>query len=209
MAEMQKKTSSWDEKQKTDTNGQEFAPTSPSRPAPSRPLPLRPSGFAPNNNSAIAASGDLAAQLAHSAEDMLGSRLEKEAGKGAQDLRQLADALRQTSRQIEDNVAAPYVSKAAAQIDRVAQLLRDTNPREVVRGTESFARREPLIFLGGAFIVGIVGARFLKSSAPSSNSGGQSKTGGEFRKEGTFVEVRPTPTSPMGAATTRRRPLAP
>jgi len=206
MAEMQKKTPSWDDK-KTDPNGQEFAPLSPSRPAASRPLPLRPSGFAPKDDSAIAASGDLAAQLAHSAEDMLGSRLEKEAGKGAQDLRQLADALRQTSRQIEDNVAAPYVDKAAAQIDRVAQLLRTTDARQVVRGTESFARREPLIFLGGAFVAGIVGARFLKSSAPG--AAGASKSGAPSKQDGAFVEIRPSPASPTGATTTRRGPLAP
>ena len=33
------------------------------------------------------------------------------------------------------------------------------------RGVESFARREPLLFIGGAFALGMVAARFLKASA--------------------------------------------
>ena len=36
--------------------------------------------------------------------------------------------------------------------------------RNAVSSTERFARREPLFFLGGAFVVGLLAARFLKSS---------------------------------------------
>jgi hypothetical protein len=38
--------------------------------------------------------------------------------------------------------------------------------REIMHETQRFARRNPALFLGGSFVLGLLGARFLKTSAP-------------------------------------------
>jgi predicted amidohydrolase YtcJ len=82
----------------------------------------------------------------------------------------VADTLRQASETMrgEQNIG-PLVGVAAAAADRVESLsgyLRDTDVNDLVRDVENFARRQPLLFLSGAFALGLLGARFLKSSTP-------------------------------------------
>jgi hypothetical protein len=108
----------------------------------------------------------VASQMADQTADLLSSRVADQASKSASDLGTLAEALRLTSKQLSGNIASPYVNKAADQIERASHFLEQAELRDVVRGVERFARREPVLFLGGAFAVGLVGARFLKSSTP-------------------------------------------
>ena len=106
-----------------------------------------------------------AKQVAAQAKDLVSNQVTERAGRSATDILQVARALRQSRRDLGDNAAAPYVDKAADQLERFSRFLRDKSPGDVVRDVESFARREPLLFLGGAFALGMLGARFLKSSA--------------------------------------------
>ncbi len=108
---------------------------------------------------------EVVSQVAGQAKDLVSHRVTESAGKSAQDIHEVARALRDTGRDLGPNVAAPYVEKAADQLDRLSRFLRDANPTEVARDVERFARREPLLFLGGAFAVGLLAARFLKSSS--------------------------------------------
>jgi glucan phosphorylase len=57
-----------------------------------------------------------------------------------------------------------YVEKAAGQVERMATYLQDADVGEVVDRVERFARREPAAFMAGAFAVGFLASRFLKSS---------------------------------------------
>lgn len=59
---------------------------------------------------------------------------------------------------------AEYVTKAADGIERWASDLRQQDLEDAVRAVEQFARRQPAMFLGLAFGVGLLAARFLKSS---------------------------------------------
>jgi hypothetical protein len=52
---------------------------------------------------------------------------------------------------------------AADQLQQVAGYLREHDVKQLVREVESFARREPVLFAGGTFLLGLIGARFLKS----------------------------------------------
>ena len=106
-----------------------------------------------------------ASGLTEQAKDLVSQQVSQRAGRSADDINEVARALRQTREQLGGNVAAPYVDKAAQQLERLSSFLRTADANQVVRGVESFARREPLLFLGGAFVLGIVAARFLKSSA--------------------------------------------
>jgi hypothetical protein len=63
-----------------------------------------------------------------------------------------------------------YVSSAADQIDRLSRYVRSTKVDDMLGGVERFAREQPAAFVGGAFMVGLLAARFLKSSRRSGHS---------------------------------------
>lgn len=108
---------------------------------------------------------DLTSHVAKSAENFVRAEVEKRTKKGATDLGNAAAALRQTTHVLEDNMVAPYIEKAAEQIERASDFLHEGDLHQLKRSVERFAKREPLLFLGGAFAMGLPGARFLKSSS--------------------------------------------
>lgn len=61
--------------------------------------------------------------------------------------------------------AARYIQQAGEQVRRAADWLEQADIDEVTQKTEEFARRQPALFIGGAFALGLVAARFLKSSS--------------------------------------------
>jgi hypothetical protein len=90
---------------------------------------------------------------------------QKEAARGQ--LSTVAGALRQVAQKLEQDDAGAigaYASGAADQVERVARYLKDRDLGAMRRDTETFARRHPDLFLGGAFVAGLLAARFLKSS---------------------------------------------
>ncbi|MDB4996823.1 MAG: hypothetical protein JWM74_4255 [Myxococcaceae bacterium] len=84
----------------------------------------------------------------------------------------VADALRQTSDGMKDAGPLPMLADQAADtVERVATYLQSKTLGDLIGEVERFARREPAIFLGGAFAAGLLGGRFLKSSAPTRSGG--------------------------------------
>jgi hypothetical protein len=97
----------------------------------------------------------------------------------AQRLNSLATALRQAAQQLETDDAAGfgrYAGAAADQVEKVSGYLSGRDLGQLVRDGQTFARRHPDLFLGGAFVAGVMLARFIKSSA--SDTGASSNTGG-------------------------------
>src|SRR6266508_4491602 len=87
--------------------------------------------------------------------------------RAAEQLRSLAEAVRETGSQLE-NKGSPfggYVGKAAGQIERLSEIAVSKNPRDLVDSVERFARRDRALFLGGAMTLGLMAARFLRSSS--------------------------------------------
>ena len=78
----------------------------------------------------------------------------------------VARSIRRLSAEIaEDQPAiASAATTVADQAERTAQFLNDTDAREMISKVEEAARRQPLIFLGGAFVLGIATARFFKAA---------------------------------------------
>lgn len=62
-------------------------------------------------------------------------------------------------------ITAEYSSMAAQKIDRVANYFESKDVRAMYQDVEHFARKNPAIFIGGAFAFGILAARFIKSSS--------------------------------------------
>jgi ElaB/YqjD/DUF883 family membrane-anchored ribosome-binding protein len=120
-----------------------------------------------------------AREAASEAQQKVGQQLKSSVDSGkvkaADTLDILAQTLSQSGQQLRsDNnlgAASQYVDRAGDQLRRASDYLRNTNVDEIVRNTEEFARRQPAIFIGGAFALGILAARFIKASqAPSHGS---------------------------------------
>lgn len=116
--------------------------------------------------------------------DKVSSTFDARKDKVAAGLGSVAQALRSSSDRLRtqgDEGSIPeYVDTAATQVERLSGYLESTDTKAIVGNVEDFARRQPALFIGGAFFLGILGARFLKSSAESmpGRSGGANRTGG-------------------------------
>ena len=109
--------------------------------------------------------------LIDQAKNAVAGQLSQSKEQSADSLRDLAKALRGAGEQLEGNMVSPYVRKAASQIEKVSDYVRAIDTTQLRHGTESFAKRRPLLFVGGAVTLGLVAARFFKSSAPIAASG--------------------------------------
>ncbi|WP_027368427.1 hypothetical protein [Desulfocurvibacter africanus] len=79
----------------------------------------------------------------------------------------LADALRASGEQLrqkQEGQMAEYIDRASERLDSYADMLRDRDMRDMLREARQMARRNPSLFLGGAFALGFALTRFLKSS---------------------------------------------
>jgi len=94
------------------------------------------------------------------------SRVNEQKARAAEGLGSVASAIRSASENLrsENQTLATYADKAVDQIQLFADRMRDKDPAEMVRDAERFARRNPAAFVGGAFVLGLALARFLKSS---------------------------------------------
>jgi hypothetical protein len=80
------------------------------------------------------------------------------------------DKVARTVRRVSTDMQAdqPQIANAALtaadQAEKVAQYLRETDARQMISNVEDLARRQPLLFLGGAFVLGVVASRFVKAA---------------------------------------------
>lgn len=79
----------------------------------------------------------------------------------------MGDKLRQND---QTSSYAQLADQAANQVQRFAGYLKNHDVREIVGDVEDWARRDPMLALGGAFVLGLVAARFLKSSGVQTGS---------------------------------------
>ena len=96
------------------------------------------------------------------------AQLASQKEKASDSLGSVIQAVRQTTGQLRSDkhdTMAGYIDQAADQIDRWSQRLREKDVNEIVRDVQQLARRQPAAFIGSAFALGLVGARFIKSSA--------------------------------------------
>lgn len=96
------------------------------------------------------------------------SQLNTQKNKATDGLGSVAHAVRDTTQRLRDekhDTVARYVEQAADQIERFSDRLKHKDVGELMNDAQRLARRQPALFVGGAFAVGLLGARFLKSSA--------------------------------------------
>lgn len=87
--------------------------------------------------------------------------------------------------------AATYTDTAAEKLESVAMYFEETDLRGLARDVESYARQNPAVFLGAAFALGVLAARFIKSEPPTSSSsiGAIAKRKGSQRSSDASVGV--------------------
>ncbi|MCA9420106.1 MAG: hypothetical protein KC592_03745 [Nitrospira sp.] len=106
-------------------------------------------------------------QLTGQAQTKVKTTLEEQKGKGVGELSNIAEAVRQTGQHLRDQQKdgiAQYAERAADQMDRLIRYVDSRDVSELLSEAEIFARRHPEAFLGGAFMMGLVAGRFIKSS---------------------------------------------
>ena len=119
---------------------------------------------------------ELASQAQQKAGEQVQSGLARGKSRAAETLGGVAQSLRLSSQHLREQNqegTGRYVEKAAQQVERLSSYLQNKDVGEVIDEVEDFARRQPALFLGGAFALGLLGARFLKSSRR-----GQAETAG-------------------------------
>jgi hypothetical protein len=101
------------------------------------------------------------------------AELSTQKGRATDGLGTVAQAVRQSAMHLRENrqdAIAQYVEKAGDQIDRLSTQLRNRDVGELVSEVQRFARRQPALFVGSAFAIGVIGGRFLKSSSTDHRS---------------------------------------
>jgi predicted component of type VI protein secretion system len=105
--------------------------------------------------------------LLEHARDALTSGIKQRKEKTVGEIESVAVALHEKAQQIQQQRgpgSRSMVEQAAQQIDRVASYLKDAEPEDLLREVDRFARREPVLFLGGAFVAGLLVSRFIKAT---------------------------------------------
>jgi hypothetical protein len=118
-----------------------------------------------------------AGQVTMKVREQAKSQLSGQKERAAEQLRGVVDALGETAqslRQQDHAGIAGYTDSTAQQLERVAQQLQQKDVDQLLKDAGNAIRQRRGLFLGGAFVVGVLGARFLKSAAPA---GGTEATG--------------------------------
>jgi hypothetical protein len=101
------------------------------------------------------------------------SRLSAQKDRATEGIGTLAQAVRETTERLrsEDHATvAQYVERAAEQLERLSTGLREKDVNELLQDAQRLAQRQPALFIGGSFAIGLLAARFLKSSREGDTS---------------------------------------
>lgn len=110
-----------------------------------------------------------ARSVVSTAQEQARTTLTTQKSRAAGSLQGVAKAFRQTGTQLrnqDQGAVAGYAESVADQIERFSNALENRDVDEMVTEVKHYARRHPEMFIGGAFVLGMLAARFLKSSAP-------------------------------------------
>jgi hypothetical protein len=150
---------------------------------------------------------ETAGQAYEAVTDKAATKLDDKKGTLSDGLSTVADSIRQVGDNMSrglvqgtntDNALASAASKysktAATRIQDLAGYFERTDVRTMARDVEGYARRNPAIFIGAAFGLGMLAARFLKSSPSRSYYRGSNRQlatpGGSFDAGRNNFELR-------------------
>jgi hypothetical protein len=132
------------------------------------------------HTSSIGASQEGSGGIVNRVKESANTQLTTQKDRGTDALDRVAEAVRSSTQKLRDDrheIIASYVDKAADQIENWSRRLREKDVGELMSDMQRFARRQPGVFVGSAFALGLVGARFLKSSRQHDGSDYGSESG--------------------------------
>lgn len=119
--------------------------------------------------------------------------------RGIDALENVTQAVRSSSQRLRDEkheTIASYFDQAVDQIDIWSRRIKEKDLDQFVTDVQRLARRQPAVFIGSAFALGLLGARFLKSSRPENELGTESHRtrdgGGNYRSAASDRSARTT-----------------
>lgn len=116
----------------------------------------------------VAKTQEMAGQLVDQARQQVMSQIESQKERAAESLGSIAQALHTVGDQLrmqQQPAIAEYSDSVAGTADRVFNYLADRDLNQLAGDVEQFARRQPALFLTGAFAIGFLASRFFKSSS--------------------------------------------
>ena len=127
-------------------------------------------------------AGEVVDQIREQATNQITSQKDRIAegiNRAAYTLLMASDQLRQNNQE----GIAQYTDQVADKMENASRFIRERQISDLVWEVENFARREPVLFLGGAFTVGLLAARFLKSSNPSQRTNSNANSNALARRQ--------------------------
>jgi hypothetical protein len=124
--------------------------------------------------------------IAQKIREQVNARLSSQKDRALDGVGGVTEAIRRTSQTLRDNqhdTVAQYLEQALGQVDRFAETLRQKDIKELMVGAQRLARRRPGVFVGSAFALGLISARFFKSSRPDYGED-TGYSAGEYRTRG-------------------------
>jgi len=109
-----------------------------------------------------------AGEMMDQARSQVTSQLEGQKERVTNTLSSMAEALHHTGEQLRQENKEPVgqiAERAAEAVERVTGYLNERDVRQIINSVESYAREQPAVFIGGAFALGLLAARFFKSSS--------------------------------------------
>ncbi len=138
-------------------------------------------------------AGEQAGQVMETVSQRGRQQANEQMNRAAQGLEKVAQSVRRLGGEMSDEQpqVAGVANTAAEQAERLSHYLRETDPGQLYQQIESFARRQPVLVVGGAFLAGILAARFLKASGSQAGSGnGQSQYRSRYYAEPEYGTMR-------------------
>ncbi len=123
----------------------------------------------------------VASNMASQAKEQVNAQFDTRKDKAVETIGNVATAIRETSDKLKGvGPLGDVAGRAADGIESVAEFFEGKQIGDIVRDVEKFARREPALFVGAAFALGLIGGRFLKSSHRNTDTG----AGGQYARSG-------------------------
>jgi hypothetical protein len=154
-------------------------------------------------------------QVAGTAQEQAKSQLGGQLDQVGEALGSVADAMSSVGKQLREkdqDHLATLADQAAQRVDRFSGYVKGHDVDQLIGDVEDFARRQPMVFVGGAFVLGLMAARFLKSSrlepampyrpyrGPGMSSGMRSSYGARPYSNGGYMDARRGPSYSGGMA---------
>ena len=109
--------------------------------------------------------------MAERATDLGFQQADRAREKAADGLSHVTDTIRRVSIDMQDQPAIANAAETVAdQAERIGEYLRTTDARQILSNVENVARRQPILFLGGAFVLGLAASRLIKAAAGGSST---------------------------------------